>query len=71
MTGLNQWEYYLESFGSFWSRPKDEELAAILNELGEEGWEVFAFYQAPSSNKVTIVAKRPLSQAARRRRDWP
>jgi hypothetical protein len=32
-----QWEYRLETFGSFFSAPKDEDLQNSLDEWGEEG----------------------------------
>ena len=66
-----RWEYRVESLGTFWSGPKDEQLQALLDELGEEGWEVFSIENPPNSNKLRIVGKRPLAQPARRRRTWP
>jgi hypothetical protein len=64
------WEYRAVGAGSFWSMPKDEELEALLNELGEEGWEVVSVFAQNNSNRVRVVAKRPLTQTERRRRSW-
>jgi len=62
------WEYRIETFGSFFSSPKDDELEADLDEWGAEGWEVFAAHHLEGSNKVRIIARRPLSAATLRRR---
>lgn len=64
------WEYRVQTMGSFWGGVKDGELEALLNEWGEEGWEVFAVHDTPGA-KVMIVAKRPLTLATRRRRSLP
>jgi hypothetical protein len=61
------WEYRVLSVGR-WIGVKDEELEAALNELGEQGWEAVNLFHREGSNKVTLVAKRPLTPAARRRR---
>ncbi len=71
MAETNHWEYRLETFGTFWSRVKDEELQATLDQWGEEGWEVISVYLASNGEKVTLIAKRPLTSAARRQRSWP
>ena len=42
-----------------------------LNELGEEGWLVFSLEHLPSSTKVRVVARKPLTSTDRRRSDWP
>ena len=39
--------------------------------MGGEGWEAVSVYTPEGSGKVTLVAKRPLTEAARRRRSWP
>ncbi len=67
-----QWEYRVETFGSFFRSPKDEALESTLDEWGVEGWEVISVFKSSGggSEKITVVAKRPLSQAARRRRSW-
>jgi hypothetical protein len=66
-----KWEYTIQIYGSTWRGPKDEELQAAMNSLGEQGWEVFWAAQLEGSSKVRIVAKRPLTAAARRRSAWP
>jgi hypothetical protein len=66
-----KWEYRVLTVGSFWSGIKDEEFEEILNEMGEDGWEVVGFRSLESSNKASIVAKRPLSLTTRRRRNMP
>ena len=71
MTESNQWEYRIQTMGSTFSQPKDEDLETLLNEWGEEGWEVIAAQNQESTNKVRIIAKRPLSRSTRRSRSWP
>jgi hypothetical protein len=38
MGDIPLWEYWAESIGSTWSGLKDEDLEAILNEWGADGW---------------------------------
>jgi hypothetical protein len=71
MADINQWEYRVVSAGTFWTKPKDENLEAILDELGEDGWEVISVFSQYGSNQVRVVAKRLLSGETRRRRAWP
>jgi len=71
MAETTQWEYHVQTVGSTFSQPKDEDLEALLNEWGEEGWEVIAVHNQESSNKIRVVAKRPLSSSTRSRRSWP
>ncbi|MGD2155334.1 MAG: DUF4177 domain-containing protein [Anaerolineales bacterium] len=71
MTKAIQWEYRVEMFGSALRSPKEEELESVLNEWGEEGWEAISVFQASGSNKIRVVAKRPLSSTERRRRSRP
>jgi Domain of unknown function (DUF4177) len=66
-----QWEYRLETFGSFFSAPKDEDLQNSLDEWGEEGWEVINIFKNSNGEKYTVVAKRPLTATTRRQRSWP
>ena len=70
MTESTQWEYRVKTIGHFWGT-KDENIEATLDEWGDEGWEVFVVYTPEGSGKVTMVAKRPLTEAARRRRSMP
>lgn len=71
MAETTRWEYRLETFGTFWTRAKDEELQATLDQWGEEGWEVISLYPAKNGEKITLVAKRLLSSTTRRKRSWP
>lgn len=64
------WEYRALTIGRFWGT-KDEDIEAMLNAWGEEGWEVIVVYTPEGSGKVTMVAKRPLTDAVRRRRSMP
>jgi len=72
MAEMMQWEYKVMVVGSFWSEPQDDKMEAALNELGMDGWEVISVFAMHSTNKVRMVAKRPLSidDARRRRRNW-
>lgn len=71
MAESNPWEYLAMSVGSFWTTPKDEDLESVLNELGQDGWEVVSVFDQRGSNKVRVIAKRPLTADHRRRRNWP
>jgi hypothetical protein len=63
-----KWEYRVQTIGSFFGT-KDENIEAMLNEWGDEGWEVTHVYTPSGSEKVTLVAKRPLtSETIRSRR---
>ncbi len=70
MSDQTQWEYRVLTIGSMMGT-KDEKIQATLNEWGEEGWEAVNEYTPSGSGKVTIVAKRPLTLEARRRRSMP
>ncbi len=70
MPDMIQWEYRVVGAGSFWKMPQDEEMEALLNELGEEGWEVVSIFSQYGNNRTRIVARRPLTQTERRRRSW-
>ena len=65
------WEYTVQTFGTTWHAPQDEELQAALNSLGEQSWEVFSVEKLEGSNKVRLVAKRLLTTPVRRRSSWP
>jgi hypothetical protein len=71
MASQTLWEYRVIGIGSMWGA-KGEQIEAKLNELGLEGWEVFATELPHNGGKLLVIAKRPLSAAERRkRRDWP
>ncbi|HLB64294.1 MAG TPA: hypothetical protein VJJ46_05595 [Anaerolineales bacterium] len=71
MTEAPQWEYRVQTFGSGLRGPKDDAVEGELNGWGEEGWEVVAVRSHENSYKMTIVAKRALTAAERRRRTLP
>jgi hypothetical protein len=68
---LQKWEYRVQTFGSFWSGVKADELEATLNEWGEEGWEVTSTHILENQNKINVIAKRPLTRETIRRRSMP
>lgn len=65
-----KWEYRVQTIGSMFGT-KDEHIQATLDEWGEEGWEAVNVYTPSGSGKITIVAKRPLTERARRQRSMP
>ena len=67
---MQKWEYRVQTIGGVFGT-KDEQISATLNEWGEDGWEALAVYTPEGSGKVTIVAKRPLTERARRARAMP
>jgi hypothetical protein len=70
MSETTQWEYRVRTIGNAFGT-KDEQIEALLNEWGLEGWEASQVYTPSQSSKVTIVARRPLTGSARRRSSWP
>ena len=71
MSESNQWEYRVLTVGSFFKGVKDDVLETMLNEMGEDGWEVVGFRTIENSNQSQVIAKRPLGPTARRRRSMP
>jgi len=67
---VKQWEYRVQTIGSAFGT-KDEFIQATLDEWGEEGWETVNVFTPSGSGKITIVAKRPLTERARRMRSMP
>lgn len=67
MDAIKNWEYQVLTIGSVFGT-KDEQIAATLNAWGEDGWEAINVYTPTNSSKVTIVAKRPLTESVRRQR---
>ncbi len=65
-----QWEYRVQTIGGVFGT-KDEDIQATLNDWGTDGWEAFNVYTPSGSGKITIVAKRPLTERARRLRSMP
>lgn len=62
------WEYRVKTFGNSWKSAKADEIAVELNLWGEEGWEVVSSSGSPSST-ITVIAKRPLTENEKRRRN--
>ena len=71
MPESTNFEYRIETFGGILSQVKDDDLEAALDAWGEEGWEVIAVHNLESTNKIRVIAKRPLTQSSRRRHSWP
>ncbi len=67
---IKQWEYRVQTIGSVFGT-KDEFIQATLNDWGAEGWEASNVYTPYGSGKITIIAKRPLTDRVRRRRSFP
>ncbi len=68
---MQKWEYRVETVGTFWSGVKADVLQTLLNEWGEEGWEVVSTHILENANKINVIAKRPLTERARRARSMP
>jgi hypothetical protein len=64
------WEYRVQTIGSLFGT-KDELIQTLLNQWGDEGWEAVNVYTPEGSGKVTLVAKRPLTDRVRRIRSSP
>jgi len=67
---IKQWEYRVQTIGSLFGT-KDELIETMLNEWGSEGWEAVNVFTPEGSGKITIVAKRPLTDRGRRLRSRP
>jgi hypothetical protein len=71
MAETTQWEYLVQTVGTFWKGVKDDEFQALLNQWGEDGLEVVGFRTIENSNQSQVIAKRPLDRTARRWRSMP
>lgn len=67
---IKQWEYRVQTIGSLFGT-KDEQIQEMLNEWGSEGWEAINVFTPEGSGKITMVAKRPLTDRTRRLRSRP
>ncbi len=67
---IKQWEYRVQTIGSMFGT-KDENIESTLDVWGEEGWEAINVYTPYGSGKITIVAKRPLTERTLRSRSMP
>lgn len=68
---IKQWEYRVQTVGGFFSGIKADELEEMLNEWGEDGWEVVSTHIIENANKINVIAKRPLTNRVRRERSRP
>jgi hypothetical protein len=71
MSDMTKWEYRVFTWGSAWKSNKDEDLEALLNDWGEEGWEVISADHQVSSEKLKLIAKRLLTHPRRREPNYP
>ena len=67
---MSKWEYRVKTIGGVFGT-KDEQIEATLNEWGEDGWEATQVFTPEGSGKITIVARRPLTERVRRGRSAP
>jgi len=67
---IKQWEYRVLTIGSMFGT-RDEDIETTLDSWGDEGWEAINVYTPSSSGKITIVAKRPVTERVRRLRSMP
>ena len=67
---IKQWEYRVQTIGGMFGT-KDQFIQNTLDEWGSDGWEAINVYTPYGSGKVTIVAKRPLTERSRRRKSMP
>lgn len=65
-----QWEYRVQTIGSIFGT-RDELIQTTLDEWGAEGWEAINVFTPENSGKITMVAKRPLTERVRRMRSMP
>ncbi len=68
---IKQWEYRVQTVGGFFTGVKAEVLEELLNEWGQDGWEVVSTHIIENANKINVIAKRPLTDRARRERSRP
>lgn len=68
---IQQWEYRVQTVGGFFKGVPADELETLLNEWGEEGWEVVSTHILENANKINVIAKRPLARSTRRERSMP
>jgi Domain of unknown function (DUF4177) len=68
---IKQWEYRVQTVGGFFRGVPAPELEQLLNEWGEEGWEVVSTHILENANKINVIAKRPLTASVRRQRSIP
>jgi hypothetical protein len=67
---IKPWEYRVQTIGGIFGT-KDELIQTTLDDWGLDGWEAIDVFTPEGSGKITIVAKRPLTDRARRMRSMP
>jgi hypothetical protein len=67
---IKQWECRVQTIGGTFGT-KDDLLQSTMDEWGTEGWEAVNVYPLSWSGKVTIVAKRLLTERVRQMRTMP
>jgi hypothetical protein len=67
---IKQWEYRVQTVGGTFGT-KDDIIQMTLDEWGMEGWEAVNVYAVGGTGKVTLVAKRLLTERVRRMRSMP
>ena len=68
---IKQWEYRVQTVGGFFRGVPADELEALLNEWGADGWEVVSTHILENANKINVIAKRPMTRTMRRERSMP
>ena len=68
---IKKWEYRVQTVGGFFTGVKADEVEELLNEWGEDGWEVVSTHVIENANKINVIAKRPLTDRTRRERSRP
>ncbi len=68
---MQQWEYRVQTVGSIWTGVKADDLQELLNAWGVDGWEVISTHLLENQNKINVIARRPLTREALRRRSMP
>jgi hypothetical protein len=71
MDAQEKWEYHVEEVGSFWSGAKPEELQELLNAMGQDGWKLVSAVPIQNTNKIVLIARRPLTSRPARHSPWP
>jgi hypothetical protein len=71
MNAPEKWEYHVEEVGTFWNGVKPEEMQELLNAMGQDGWILVSAFPIQGSNKVTLIARRPLTTRPARQSTWP
>jgi hypothetical protein len=70
---IPEWEYRVETLGTFWRGPSPDALASLLNAAAAEGWETVSVASLASGNRLLVILRRRLAKKTERtRRDtWP